>query len=428
MRPLHSFAGCYALLIMLSVAGGFAQPVPVQLRATAGNFELLRDGKPYFVQGVGGQDSLKLLTECGGNSIRTWGADNLRGKLDEAHKLGLSVTVGIWLGHERHGFRYADEKQVTQQLERARKSIEQLKDHPAVLMWGIGNEMEGDPGDDPKIWSAVEAVAKLAKDLDPNHPTMTVIAEIGEGGRKTAAIHKYCPHVDVIGINAYGGGPTVAARYRKAGGAKPFVMTEFGPNGFWESAKTSWGAPIEPTSTAKGDAYRRTYEGSVLPERGKLCLGSYAFLWGHKQEATPTWFGMLLDDGSRTEAVDVMRELWTGKSPPDRCPRIESLKLDQAEPQPPGTRVTASLTVTDPANDKLRVHWELREEPTHPTSGGDAQQTPPTHPNAIERSDDKTAVIKLPAKPGGYRLFAFVHDSTGGAAVANVPLLVQGPR
>ena len=75
MQPLNSSAGCYALLLMLSVAAGFAQPVPVQLRAAAdasanGQFELLRDGKPYFIQGAGGQDSLPLLVECGGNSIR----------------------------------------------------------------------------------------------------------------------------------------------------------------------------------------------------------------------------------------------------------------------------------------------------------------------------------------------------------------------
>jgi hypothetical protein len=42
----------------------------------------------------------------GANSFRTWGADNLEAQLDEAHRLGLAVTVGIWLGHERHGFNY----------------------------------------------------------------------------------------------------------------------------------------------------------------------------------------------------------------------------------------------------------------------------------------------------------------------------------
>ena len=61
-------------------------------------------------------------------------------------------------------------------MRRWRQFLRRYQDHPAVLMWGIGNEMEVPNGDDPKIWSAVEAIAKLAKELDPHHPTMTVVA------------------------------------------------------------------------------------------------------------------------------------------------------------------------------------------------------------------------------------------------------------
>jgi hypothetical protein len=32
----------------------------------------------------------------------------------------------------------------------------------------------------------------------------------------------------------------------------------------------------------------------------------------------------------------------------------------------------------------------------------------------------------MPAEPGGYRLFAYVYDGQGGAAVGNLPLLVKG--
>ena len=43
----------------------------------------------------------------------------------------------------------------------------------------------------------------MAKKLDPNHPTMTVIAEIG--GDSVKNVHRLCPDVDVVGINSYGG-------------------------------------------------------------------------------------------------------------------------------------------------------------------------------------------------------------------------------
>jgi hypothetical protein len=133
------------------------------------------------------------------------GVDHLDKTLDEAQQLGLDrYRRHLARATSGHGFSYHDAKQVDEQLQRARASIERYKDHPAVLIWGIGNEMEGG-GDNPAIWAAIEAIAKAAKEIDPNHPTMTVIAELGEESKKAVAIHKFCPSIDIIGINSYGG-------------------------------------------------------------------------------------------------------------------------------------------------------------------------------------------------------------------------------
>lgn len=43
--------------------------------------------------------------------------------------------------------------------------------------------------------------------------------------------------------------------------------------------------PYELTSTAKSAFYRRSYGASVQGAPG-LALGSYAFTWGYKMEAT----------------------------------------------------------------------------------------------------------------------------------------------
>ena len=59
-------------------------------------------------------------------------------------------------------------------------------------------------------------------------------------------------------------------------------------------------------------------------------------------------------------------------------------------------------------------------------TGGATEATPPTYPEAIVKSDARGAEIKMPKFGGGYRVFAFIHDNKGGAAVANVPLFVQG--
>ena len=264
------------LALWPSSASGKA--IPVELRQTEQGWQLFRGGAPYLIQGAGGEGSLEQLAAAGANSVRTWGADGIDARLDAAHALGLSVTVGIRLGHERHGFDYDDETQVREQLERARQTVLRYKDHPAVLLWGIGNEMEGfGAGDDPAIWKAVNDLATRVKKLDPLHPTMTATAELG-GGR-IEGVQKRCPAIDIHGINSYGGAPSVAERYRAGGATKPYVLTEFGPLGVWEIPKTDWGAPSEPTSTEKAAFYRRSYEAGVRGAPG-LALGSYVFNWG----------------------------------------------------------------------------------------------------------------------------------------------------
>jgi hypothetical protein len=403
----------------------FAQAATVKIVPTDDGWQLIRNSQPYVIKGVGGDKQLDKLAAAGGNSIRTWSAEKLGPILDQAHKLNLTVTVGLWLGHERHGFDYNNADQVATQFQAVQKAITEFKDHPAVLMWGIGNEMEGyAAGDNAAIWSAINNLAVMAKKVDPNHPTMTVVAEIG--GDRVKNIHRLCPDIDLVGINSYGGAATLPKRYRDAGGTKPYVITEFGPAGMWEVQKNAWGAAPELTSTQKAKAYKATYTANVI-EHSNLCLGSYAFLWGQKQEATATWFGMLLPDGSRLAAVDTVSELWTGKVPANRCPAIQSLQLVGDAKVKPQAKVTVRLEVADRDKDSLKVEWILQAEPLTFGIGGDDEAVPPTFPDAIVKADASSAEIHMPDNGGGYRLFAYIRDGKGGAAVGNVPLYVDAP-
>ena len=418
---------CFAAIGMpaLAVEG----PVKVDLKKTSAGWQLLRDGKAYYVNGVGGDwheteaggsVMMKRLVAAGGNSIRTWGVGpETKDLLDMAHRAGLTVTVGLWLGHERHGFNYNDMDQVAEQFAKVRKAVLAYKDHPALLAWGVGNEMEGyEQGDNPAIWSHVEACAAMIQRLDPNHPTMTVIAEIG--GRKVEAIHKLCPSIDIVGINSYAGGPSLPERYVKAGGTKPYIVTEYGPPGAWETSKTDFGAPPELTSTAKGPVYTRVY--NALKSDAAHCLGGYAFLWGAKVEATTTWFGMFLGDGSKLAAVDAMTQAWSGKPPADLCPQIISMAVQGAYERKPGAKVKIDLQVKDPEGKKLTVQWQLMRDSTTYLTGGDKVDAPPTYPDNITSASQTGCTLTLPEEGGVYRLYAVVKDPAGNAAVANVPL------
>jgi len=122
------------------------------------------------------------------------------------------VVVGIWLGHERHNFNYSDSARVAAQFEMAKAAIDKYKNHQAVLAWGIGNEMDGykEDGGNPLIWKAVEQIAAYAKSVDPNHPTMTVVAEILP--KRVENINTLCPSIDIIGINTYAGCASIPQR------------------------------------------------------------------------------------------------------------------------------------------------------------------------------------------------------------------------
>ncbi|MFK7885286.1 MAG: glycoside hydrolase family 2 TIM barrel-domain containing protein [Gammaproteobacteria bacterium] len=404
-----------------------ADPIEVRLREDDGRWQLLRGGEPYFIHGAGGKGSLKALAAAGANSVRTWGADDLDALLDEAHALGLTVTVGIWLGHERHGFDYDNKQQVAEQLAQARQAVLRYKDHPALLLWGVGNEAEGfATGDNPAIWRAINDVAAMVKTVDPLHPTMTVTAEIG--GERVRFLHEECPAIDIHGINSYGGASSLLSRYRAAGATKPFVLTEFGPRGTWESATTSWGAPFEPTSTEKAAAYKKHYAATVAAAPD-LALGAYAFLWGTKMEGTATWFGMQLADGTPLAATDTMQEIWGGTSPTSRAPVIEPLQVDGDTTLDPGKTLRINTRMHNADHRPITTHWALYPEANDYVTGGDFRPTPPVVEDAIIKSDTTGALLRLPDEPGAYRLFVEARDDSGKAATANVPLLVRGePR
>lgn len=415
-------------VFLLALAGGLnravADPVKVTLVESNGNYQLLRDGKAFFIQGAGGSASRQLLKDCGGNSFRTWGSDGIDNQLDEAQKLGLTVTIGVWLQHAGPGFSYDDEAAVAAQYNMAKQAILKYRNHPALLMWAFGNEMEGyKKGDDVKIWQAIEDIAKTAHELDPNHPTMTVMAEIG--GSRVPCVHAFCPDIDVVGINSYGGGPSVAERYRKLGGKKPYVITEFGPPGTWEVKADQYGVPHEMTSTKKAEFYKSTYDKSILAEKDKLCLGSYVFAWGSKQEATATWYGLFLADKTRLEAIDMMTALWGGKMPAVHCPRVEPLTADK-EMVDPGAAIHVTLQASHPDNHPMKTKWVLTQDLGQYQTGGETQPDPQMYPDAVVSADNTGCDLKMPADGGGYWLYAYVYDDAGGAAMANIPLHVRG--
>lgn len=303
--------------------------IPVTLVNENGKYQLYRQGKPYFIRGGGGSRNLELLAASGGNSLRTWDTNYAAKTLDEAQKLGLTVMLGLRLGIERHGFDYNDAAAVAAQKQAVIAEVMKYKDHPALLVWGVGNELDLFYTN-TNMWYAVEDIVKTIKSLDPNHLVTVVTA--GVDAEKVRLIKERVPSIDYLSVNVYGELGTLPQTLLEYGWDGAYAVTEWGPTGHWQITKTAWDVPIEQTSTEKAQSYLERYQAGILGSPEKA-LGSYAFYWSQKQETTPTWYGLFLESGESTEAVDTLEYLWTGKWPHDRAPSIRSFIIDGKKQQ-----------------------------------------------------------------------------------------------
>ena len=387
-------------------------------------FQLIRNGEPYYVNGAGGTTQLDVLETIGGNSIRTWGTENAQEILDEAYSRGISVCLGLWVGHERHGFDYNDEYAVKAQLIAFEKEVLKYKDHPALLMWGVGNEVDLFYKNF-KVWEAIEGIAAMIKERDPHHPTMTVTAGIDPA--EVYMIKHTCPSVDILGVNTYGGIQHLPHAIRQYGWDKPYMVTEWGPHGHWESPLTSWGVAVESTSREKAEMRDAAY--TSIEDDTELCLGSYAFLWGAKQEQTPTWYGIFTKDGYATESIDVLDKYWGG-SGRNKAPLLHSFTLNGQDKLSSfkvnkGSVCNLSYSVEDPDGDALDYVLEIMPESTDKRAGGDKEKEPEAIQIEILEKSETAAKIEAPRVSGAYRLFIYVYDGNKNVATANIPFYVK---
>jgi hypothetical protein len=317
---------------------------------------------------------------------------------------------------------------VRQQFEEMKKLVMEFKDHPAVLMWAIGNELEVGYKD-RNVWNAVNDVAKMIHEVDPNHPALTVVGDDWVDYGNIQEIERRAPDLDLLGVNDYHAMGKVPAHIRTYDWNKPYVMTEWGPSGDWAVPRTEWKAAMEETSTEKAQLILENYR-NVMVKDAERCLGSYVFIWLWRFERTHTWYGMFLESGERTEAVNVMQYVWTGHWPANRAPRIEELAIDGKLAADniylkPGDPHTAALKVSDPDGDPVTLRWEIVPEVARAGYAGMGEKRTNPMPELIQKTGEREIVFTAPKQQGAYRVFVFALDGQGNAATANIPFFVR---
>ena len=404
-------------------------PTSQLIKTNDGAHILLNNSQPFYIKGAGLEFAeLETFAAAGGNTFRTWRVDNgsrdVIELLDEAQRLGLSVCMGLDLARERHGFDYSDPKAVKAQTDAMMHDVERLKDHPALFMWGLGNELNL-RAKDLKVWNAVDQLAQKIKAADPNHLVTTMLAGIDKP--TIEAIKERAPSLDLLSFQIYGEIDQLPQILKKVGYTGPYQVTEWGPTGHWESPETGWKRHIEPSSHDKAKDISRRYNEIILRDKAN-CLGSYIFLWGQKQERTPTWYGLFLEKGERTEAVDVLQHAWTNSWPQHRAPAIEALTLNALNASNSvmmrsNETATAQVSFSSP-DSGTSISWIVRKEVERAlqSDGGDHEPTPATVVSSIA-SREPHYQFSI-STPGEYRLYCQVDTPNNTSAVANIPFLV----
>ena len=384
---------------------------------------LHKDGSPFYIKGAVAGDLFEKIKEHGGNSVRIWG--NYEEGLNKAQKIGLTVMVSLPVSAERYGMDWNDTSMVEENIKKVMAVVEKFKDHPAVMLWALGNEIDWIPPGipyNPKLWDWIEHMAIKIKRIDQKHPVMTVVGN-SDFEKKTKEIARLCPSLDLIGLNLYGDFSDETAIIRKYW-KKPYAVTEWGPHGHWQRPYTEWKAPMEESSSEKATSYHHNYT-QVIQKDKTHGLGSYVFLWGQKQEITHTWYGMFSKEGLESESVGIMHELWSGIKPENTAPKVNEILIDDNPRQlnfylDIGKSYSATLEATD-AEDDLTFHWEIKKEVDPAPYAGQGEIPAESIPDLIEDTSKSTIQFIAPNEEGAYRLFGYAFDGKGHWAYANFP-------
>ena len=422
------------LLFSCSKKGPENHHPTVAVRYQDGRAILYRHGEPYFIKGAAGTEHLDKVALYGGNSIRTWSLHDADSILDEAHELGLTVTLGLEIGRQTWGydFNYWKFWEVNKKIEELRPFIEKYKDHPALLMWGVGNEVnEYGGGGRVAVFHVINRVAKMIKEVDPNHPTMTAVDAFLKKNR--LFLYKFItPNIDIMGFNSFKVVDRIYENiYGDKGMGKAYILSEWGPDGQWVATNTEWGAPKESGNSEKRQLMEKYW--NTINKDSVLFLGSYAFYWGSKQEATHTWFSLFSEDGLETESVNFLKYVWSGEKAKNLAPNIENLFIETSDGLvndnvylASNRKYTAITYADDPEGDSLSYKWEIRNEGNYflEVKSKDFTSTEYNMNYLFVEEKNNQIQFTTPKDEGPYRIFVFASDGNGNVASHNIPFYV----
>jgi len=400
----------------------------VKITGQKGSWTLEVNGKPFYIKGVGlgemtgkgGEDYLKMAQELGANAVRTWGTDQgTQEYFDTALKYGLMVDAGIWLSWTKQDEKttYIGDSEYKQKTRQEISDyVNKFKNHPALLMWNIGNEaffFSRDEEERAALANFLEEMIQMVHKLDPNHPVIYTSAD----ATALPYIQKYVPSLDIFGMNIYGSIRMSHTKWEKSGLNIPYCVTEYGPHGPWDVKKDSNGASEEEPDQGKAANYRNMTK-EIMGFKG-YNIGGFAFHLGETTQESLTWWNInhkLLKKASFWE----LYKIYTGSKPSNLPPRITTLKLSKTKNILPGETVEITAEASDNDSNPLDYSFVVSTAEEGVLQYYVNQEVPVK----VENSGTKF-MMTAPCDKGLYRLYLFINDGYGNVAAANRSFKVE---
>jgi hypothetical protein len=229
------------------------------------------DGRPFRVKGVGYAPTpigfwpggypiysdpdiiardLPLLEAMNVNTIRTWAPPPDQILLDALYydaSEPIYAIIGFWIPLDGMDD-YGDPATIAFYENEFQELVNRFKDHPAVLAWGIGNEVNlGLPEDELADWYTLAnrlAEVAYAEEGATYHPTVVVNGDIrGACNMDHCSDDAAMDHVDFWGHNVYFGWDAHCYfDYYDRLSSKPLIVTEYGIDAWDDQSGTEYQA------------------------------------------------------------------------------------------------------------------------------------------------------------------------------------------
>ena len=149
---------------------------------------LIVDGQPFFPLGCyfGGvsEEDLAIYADSAFNCLMPYSPIS-REALDRCQDKNIKVLYSV-----KDNFKTLAASSEQDGIDRTRRMVEKVKDHPAIIAWYINDELP--------LWMIRELIDRrdLLEELDPGRPAWVVLYQVNE-------IRDYIPTFDVVGTDPY---------------------------------------------------------------------------------------------------------------------------------------------------------------------------------------------------------------------------------